>query len=129
MEIIIHIFTLLLIVILQGIGIGLHVMEKIVKLGDAHPDKTRQEIQAIFFKEDWDTLRISFLIVILDLVVHIIILVYAPAIAADKYLNVPFELWSFLVALVLGYAGQRLIYRFLGTAETFLNKKVDDHLK
>lgn len=129
MEILLEVFTIFLIIVLQVLGIGLHVMQKIVKLGNDYPDKSRQEIKDAFFKEDWDTLSISAIILVLNVVAHIIVVVYAPEIAAAKYWNIPFNLWSFFIALVLGYAGQRIIYKLLGTAENFLNKKVDDHLK
>jgi hypothetical protein len=34
----------------------------------------------------------------------------------------------FGAAFVIGYAGQRLVYKYLGSAEKFLDKKVGDKL-
>lgn len=113
-----------LIIILQLIGIGFHVMQKISGLGSANPQKQRKEILAIFMQEDWDTLLISGLIIALNIVAHYILHNYAPSIVQMQN----FELYMFGLALVLGYAGQNLIYKWLGSAQTFLDKKVTDKL-
>jgi len=109
----------LLIIVLQLIGIGLHVMQKITAMDDANPDKARNEIISLFFRKDWDSLAVSMLVLAFNLVAHYIIVVYAPTIAAIQY----FELYSFALAFVLGYAGQRLIYKYLGKAEKILDEK------
>ena len=44
------------------------------------------------------------------------------------YQNPNFHLWMFGAAFVIGYAGQRLVYKYLGSAEKFLDKKVGDKL-
>lgn len=113
-----------LIFILQLIGIGFHVMQKISGLGNQFPLKPRKEIFSIFMQEDWDTLLISGLIIALNEVAHYVIHIYAPDIAGYAH----FELIVFGIALVLGYAGQNLIYKWLGSAQNFLDKKVSDKL-
>lgn len=113
-----------LIFILQILGIGFHVMQKIISLGDEHKDKNRSQIFSAFLYEDWDTLSVSALIIALHLVSHYIVENYTTIRQIDNY-----HLYSFGLALVLGYAGQRIIYKYLGSAEEFLNKKVNDKLK
>lgn len=115
----------LIIAILQLLGIGFHVMQKVSNLGNTFPQKTRKEILGIFFQEDWDTLGISALILATCEMAHYIIHNYAQTIAAMQY----FELTWFAVSLVLGYSGQNLVYKWLGSAETFLDKKVTEKLQ
>lgn len=115
----------LLIVVLQLLGIGFHVMQKIISLGDKFPDKNRSQILSGFLYEDWDSLCVSGLIIFLNMVTHYIVENYAPAVREVNH----YHLYSFGMALILGYAGQRIIYKYLGSAEEFLNKKVTDKLK
>ena len=114
----------LLIFILQLLGIGFHVMQKVISIGDKHPDKNRSQIFSAFLYEDWDTLMVSALIISLHLVSHYIVENYTTIREINNY-----HLYSFGLALLLGYAGQRIIYKYLGSAEEFLNKKVGDKLK
>ena len=114
----------LLIFTLQLLGIGFHVMQKIISLGDKHVEKNRSQIFSAFLYEDWDTLVVSTLIIILHLVSHYIVENYTKIDEINNY-----HLYSFGLALLLGYAGQRIIYKYLGSAEEFLNKKVSDKLK
>lgn len=100
-------------------------MQKIIGLGNTNPTKTIREIIAIFVSEDWDTLIVSALVLLLNLVAHFIIAAYTTLPNTVEY----YPLYSFGAALVLGYAGQRLIYKYLGSAEKFLDKKVDAKLQ
>ena len=115
----------LIVFIMQMIGIGFHVGQKVVSLGNAYPDKSWKEILSALFVEDWDTMVISCLVIFLNEMIHFIINEYAGHIT-----ELPnFYLYSFGTALLLGYAGQRLIYKFLGTAEKFLGDQIDNKLK
>lgn len=114
-----------LIAVLQLLGIGFHVMQKVSSLGNTFPQKSRKDILGIFLQEDWDTLCISGLILATCETGHYIIHHYAHTVAAMQY----FELTWFGLALVLGYSGQNLIYKWLGSAESYLDKKVTDKLQ
>lgn len=114
-----------LIIVLQLIGIGFHIMQKIISLGDKHPDKNRSQIISGFLYEDWDTLVVSGLVLTLNVITHYITENYLKSAREWEYYHVA----SFAVALIMGYAGQRLAYKWLGSAEEFLNKKVTDKLK
>src|SRR5687768_10624743 len=89
----------LLILILQLLGIGFHVMQKIVSLGDKFPTENRTGIFGIFMKEDWDTLVVSGLVLCLNLVVHFILSEYKPPFTQWEY----YILSSFAAALLFGY--------------------------
>ena len=115
----------LIVFIMQLLGIGFHVGQKIVSLGNTYPEKGRVEVVRVFFREDWDTLFISTLVLLLNEMIHVIINGYANYIT--QYTN--FYLYSFGAALLLGYAGQRLVYKFFGSAEKFLGDQIDNKLK
>ena len=114
-----------IIIILQVIGVGFSVMERISKIGDKQPTFTRHEIVNAFWVEDWDTLIVSGLVLALNLVAHYIVEHYTVIFLENDYA----QLYGFGIALIMGYAGQRLIYKYMGSAEKFLDKKVDDRLK
>lgn len=111
----------ILIVGLQIIGVGFHVGQKIRDLRVKFPNKKIPEVFGVFWQQDWNTLLGSALVLAFDMMVHFIIMEYLPAIAAHEY----FEVISFGVAFVLGYAGQRIIYKHLGTAESFINSQIE----
>ena len=110
-----------LIIILQLIGIGFHALEKVAELDKKYPQFSMKEVFAAFFNEDWNTLLMSGLVLALNVVTRFIAERYAPQFTGNQTT----ELWWFGISLVLGYAGQRLVYRFFGSAEKFLNKQAD----
>lgn len=118
--------------ILQILGVSFHVMQKIISLGDSHKDKTRAEIFSIFLSEDWDTLGVSALVLITTLVFHFSANYYFTE-SMNKIvkvpltsLEVPIVILILIASFVIGYAGQRLVYKWLGSAEKYLNDKVKD---
>lgn len=113
-----------LLVMLQLIGIGFHVMQTIIDLGNKFPTETPKSVWFSFWKTDWDSLGVSGLVLILSVISHYVIHTYAPSIASYQY----FELMSFGISLILGYSGQTLIYKFLGKASAALEQKVTDKL-
>lgn len=113
-----------LIFALQIIGIGLNVMQNLMLLGTKFPDEEPLMIIHIFWKQDWDSLGVSAFVLMLDLTVHFAFSYFkAPFITGEYYIFI-----SLGIALVLGYAGQRMVYKYLGSAEKFLDKKVGDQL-
>lgn len=116
----------LIIIACQLLGIGFHVMQKIIKLDDQFPEMTRGQVFNAFFKEDWDTLAVSALIILTDLLAHYIIDTYTPDFR--KGINL-YILYAFGAAFMLGYLGQRLVYKWLGSAEKYLDKKVEQRLQ
>ncbi len=116
----------LLILVLQLLGIGFHVGQKVLEIDKLSPDDSLTDVMKIFWRADKVTILISVLIIALNEVSHYIIHVYAPKnITGWQY----FDLASFAVALVLGYSGQRIIYGALGKAVDFAEKKISDKLQ
>lgn len=113
----------ILIIALQVIGCGLHVAQKLFELDKKYDDDSLLEIFNQFLKSDRVTLAMSFFVLCLNLIVHYIIEGYS-----DLHLIKNYDLYSFGIAFILGYAGQRLIYKWLGKAEDSLNKKIDNKL-
>jgi hypothetical protein len=115
----------LLIAVLQFLGVGFHAAQKVAIIRKGFPNKRFNEIISIFWNEDWNTLFVSGLVVILNLVGHYIVLNYAPGSVTQHEW---YYVGSFALALCLGYFGQRKIYQILGTAETFLDKQVESKI-
>jgi hypothetical protein len=115
----------ILIAIFEIIGVGLHVAQKIALFRKAHPQHKFKEVFEGFWAEDWNTLLVSALVLFLNLFGHYAVINYAPG---DFTSHPWYDMGSFGLALVLGYGGQRLIYKYLGTAENFLDKKVTEKL-
>ena len=118
----------LLIFILQAIGISLSVLQKIKAIDLKYPDFSKHQIWIVFWDEDWTTLFGSAIVLCLNLVVHFVLKTYTPDFESITMMGVPYIIFAFAVALVLGWGGQRLIYKWLGSAEKALDKKVEDRL-
>lgn len=132
-----HLLEFFLIIVLQGIGVFFQVMKKVKELDKICPDDALADVFRMFWKEDRVTVFMSVGILALDLVVHLIIVVYAPAVrdtavpipASNLFsflpdFSIPYLIISFVIALFLGYAGQAFMYRLFGKLE----KKVTENL-
>lgn len=112
-----YIITTILIIV----GLGYHVMQTIKKFKGLFPELPIKTIWATFFKEEWDSLIVSGLGYVLFQTLYFILV----------YNKVIFPVWFtgwglYVLAAVWGYAGQRLSYSFLNTAEQVLEKKVQN---
>lgn len=113
---------LLFIVVLQVLGILSHVMKKISELGDKFPDKNRSEIVAIFKKEDWDSMAISGIILLIWVTNYLALHRYGKEVIP----NIPYFPISYIgLSLVIGFCGQMLLYKILGTAQNVLSSGAD----
>lgn len=106
--------------VLMLVGILFHVMQKIRQLRIKFPELAPNRVLKTFFGEEWDSLIVSFLVW----------LVYVLWIYISIRNNYKLPTWYDMygiygLALVLGYCGQRVAYRYLGTAEKVLQKRVD----
>lgn len=112
----------ILIILFQLLGIGFHVAQKLIQLDNLSPDDSFGAVMKLFWNEDRVTIFISSLILVLNVAAHFVIESYAPELRAKiEY----YALYSFAIALVLGYGGQRLVYKYLGKAEALLDKQAD----
>lgn len=118
-----HLISYGLIILLQVCGILLHVLQKIIAFGNDNKGMKRSQIISIFWDEDWDTLCVSIVVLVINLAGHFIVGHYTKLDESEYY-----PLFAFGTALLLGYIGQRKIYQYLGTAEEFLDKQVKNKL-
>ena len=89
-------------------------MQKVISIGDKFVDLTPSQVFKTFFKEDWDTLVVSSIVLFLNVIFHFIVMNYKiTAITESVY----FYPGSFAGSLFFGYAGQRMIYKYFGSAE------------
>lgn len=114
-----------LILLFQLVGIGFHVLQKVMELDKLAPDDTLTDVFKLFWKSDRVTTLVSGLIMFGCLIAYFAVEHYAPTLL-EKYQY--HQLYAFGISLVLGYAGQSLIYKWLGTAQSFLEKKANDKL-
>jgi len=107
--------------VLFVIGVLFHVMQQVRQLRIKFPEFSFARIWKTFMAEEWDSLCVSFLVwLVYELTLYII---RVNETAIPQWV----ETWGmYALALTLGYCGQRLAYRYLGTAEKVLQKKVDD---
>lgn len=112
----------LIIAALQIIGIGLHAFQKIGELDKKYPDLPAKGVINAFWEEDWYTIGVSVLVLLANELFHYIISDYTDLETSVTY----YFLYAFGLSFLLGYAGQRLVYKYLGTAEKFLEKKVNE---
>ena len=101
------------------LGCCFHVMGKVSTLKKSFPELLPKTIWKTFWHEEWNVLIGSvFVLFTLELSIYII-----------NYYQMPIPDWLqwgiYPISLVLGYAGQRLIYKYLGTAEKILEQKAD----
>lgn len=107
--------------ILQALGISLSATQKMLELDRKFPEDKLSDVINLFLKEDRITLMISGIVLLFNLVAHYIVDTYTDLPISVEY----YPIWAFGIAFVLGYAGQRIIYKYLGKAEGLLMKKAD----
>lgn len=101
------------------LGVLFHVMVKVTGYKKTFPELTIKTIWKVFFKEEWDSLIVSALVLfVVELTIFIINYV---GVLIPDWLN-----WGiFPIALVMGYQGQRIAYKFLNTATEVLEKRAE----
>lgn len=102
------------------LGTAFHVMQKVMTLRKKFPTLGFGKIWGTFIGEEWDSLMVStLLLAVVNLFLYI------------KFYNewvfpAWLENWGlYTITLVVGYSGQRIAYRYLGTAEKVLEKRAD----
>ena len=101
------------------IGVMFHVMVKIMGYKRQFPNLGFVTIWTTFFKEEWDSLIVSGLVIsVVELAIFII---------NYQQIDIPEWLqWGIHpISLVMGYQGQRIAYKFLNTASDALEKKAE----
>ncbi len=107
-------------IIIYLAGMLLFAMQNIAILKVRYADKNPGPILGLFFREEWNTLIVSGIgLVLVNLFWYIV---------QQNGVKVPLWLdqWGvYLFVLVLGYAFPRIIYKYLGTAEKALQDRID----
>lgn len=105
---------------LMIIGVAYHTMSVVSKQRKKFPELEFKSIWSNFFSQEWDSLMVSALgVVLAETVLYTIRL-------NEVVLPSWIENWGmYLLAVVWGYAGQRLAYKFLATGESILEKKAE----
>lgn len=109
-------------IIIFLLGVGFHIMQIIRKLRARFPEHGMSSILNLFMKEEWDSLLVSFL-VLLSFIMYLVVVEYYQLVLPPWWYKFGVD---FILAFVLGYAGQRLAYRYLGTAEKVLEQGADN---
>lgn len=101
------------------LGVLFHAMVKVTGYKKKFPELTFRTIWKVFLKEEWDSLLVSALVLfVVQLTIYII---NWQQILIPDWLN-----WGiYPIALVLGYQGQRIAYKFLNTATEVLEKRAE----
>lgn len=103
-----------------GIGAGYQIMGVIKKLKIQFPTLPPKRVVSTFFYNEWDSLitsSLGYMAIMMALYIKQFNGFHGP-----KW----FEYFGmYVTACILGYAGQRLAYKYLGTAEQALEKKAD----
>ena len=109
----------LLIIFFQLLGIGFHVGQKITSLNTLYKEQPIF-ILKLFISTDWPTLFVSSLVLLTDLGAHFVL----DYVGADPFTDGWWRVAPFGLALFLGYAGQRVVYKLFGTTEKMLDKQI-----
>lgn len=112
---------LMLIAIIGGgaFGVWFHIMQQIRKLRAKFPDLPAKEIKNTFLTQEWDVLIVAGMVNALCL--------FFEYLGASKHIGLDADFAELIVAafmVVIGYAGNRLVYKALGTSEKVLSKKI-----
>ena len=103
-------------------GVLFHIMGKVKDLRVKFPSNTPGQIITIFLNEEWNVLIVSGMVNLACL-----ISVYFGAIHYFGWDEIEFgPLFAFVGMIGIGYFGQRLVYKWLGTTEKVLSKKLDN---
>lgn len=115
----------LIIIIAQVFGILFHNYLKIKQIDDRRDDDTFMEVLSVFYKENVLSLILSTVILLFTVFAHGVVWYYT-----DLNITIPYyDLGAVVVSLILGYQGQRLVYKALDKGTNVVDRKLDDKLK
>lgn len=108
-------------VIAQLFGVVFHTYLKIKEIDDRRPDDTLMEVVKVFYKENILSLMLSAVILLFTVFIHFVIGYYT-----DLPQTVPYyDLIGAGVSLVLGYQGQRIVYKALNKGTDAVDRGLD----
>ena len=114
-----------IIALAQIFGILFHTWIKIKAIDDRRPDDTFFEVMGVFYVENMVSLILSFVILAFTIFARFVIELYT-----DLETTVPYyELINVGVSLILGYQGQKIIYKALDKGTGIVDRKLDEKIK
>ena len=130
-----------LIIIFEAIGMAFKIGQQIALLKKEHPERSKKEIINTYSNEDWNVLFMSFVVLCFNLAAFYVIYsrlgidwtrawdVTVFGIAINLKLEALMVLFSVGIAVLFGYKGQDLLYKWFGSAADKLDKAVSEKLK
>jgi len=110
----------LIILVLFACGTILHVLQAIKSLREKFPQFSAGEILKTFLGQEWDSLFCS--LVILALYEIAVFIIHWNRIQVPAWFH---QSGQYILAVILGYGGQRIAYKYLNTSIDVLEKKAD----
>jgi hypothetical protein len=110
-----------IIIVAQIFGVLFHTYLKIKQIDDRRDDDTFWEVCNVFYKENILSLILSAVILLFTVFIHFVVGYYTD-------LNVTFEYYDLIgagISLILGYQGQKLVYKALDKGSNLVDKKLD----
>lgn len=111
--------------IAQIFGILFHTYLKIKEIDDRRDDDTFWEVLTVFYRENVLSLMLSGVIILFTAFIHFVIGYYS-----DLNLTIPYyDLMGAGVSLVLGYQGQKIVYKALNKGTDIVDNGLDKKLQ
>src|SRR6187549_2851282 len=114
-----------LVVIAQIFGILFHTWIKIKTIDDRRPDDSFWEVMGVFYVENLLSVILSFVILAFTIFVRFVVELYTTLDETIPY----YELINIGLSLILGYQGQKIIYKALDKGTGIVDRKLDEKIK
>lgn len=112
-------------IVAQVFGILFHNFLKIDEIDKRREDDTFWEVLTVFYRENILSLMLSTVILLFTVFVHFVIGYYSDINETIPY----YDLIGAGVSLVLGYQGQRIVYKALNRGADAVDNKLDKKLQ
>ena len=114
-----------IIVLAQIFGILFHTWLKIKAIDDRRPDDTFFEVMGVFYSENILSLILSFVILAFTIFIRYVVELYTTLDETVPY----YELINVGLSLIIGYQGQKIIYKALDKGTGIVDRKLDEKIK
>lgn len=113
----------LLILALYGLGAYFSALQKIIGIRTRNPKATMIEVRKTYLEEEWNTiLSVMGCLVLVELAWYII---HMNNVKVPAWIHT----WGiYAISLLAGWCLHRLIFKFLGTTEKAVERKIEDKI-
>lgn len=115
----------IIIIVAQVFGILFHTYLKIKEIDDRRADDTFPEVCVVFYRENILSILLSIVILLFTAFIHFVIGYYSDLSKTIPYYN----LIGAGVSLILGYQGQKIVYKALNKGTDVVDSKLDNKIK